>query len=121
MGIFADDYEPILKNGTWTRHKKCPPLLEEWESEGEAPDEGIRLVNDDVDTEDGSASDGKIIYENQSGTILAWANNKTDRYNILLDVIDIVNSSGDNAIITGYLPTSWMEKKGFEMRIRRIP
>ena len=117
---FEEDYTTILKNGRWTRHGSCPIIIEEWESEGETPDEGIRLINDDVDTEEGSDCYGKIHYEKEGGTITTWANNKQDRENIRLDIIDIINVSGDNAIISGYLPITFMEKKGFEMRIRRI-
>lgn len=117
---FEEDYATILQNGAWTLHKKCPPIIEEWEAE-EPPDEAIRLINSDVEVEEGTASDGTIIYERESGTIVFWTSNKAERSNIEQDIKDIIKDSGDNALIIGLIPTSFLDKYGMEFTVRRIP
>jgi len=116
---FTEDYTTILQNGTWTLHGTCPLIIEEWEVE-EPPDEGIRLTDDDVDLEEGTAADGSAIYERQDGLIQFWTTNKSKRANIYQDIKDIVKDSGDHGLIVSSKPISFLDKYGYQLTVRRL-
>lgn len=116
---FVEDYKTILKNGTWTNFGAPPTIIEDWEAE-EPPDEGLRLAPADVEVEDGTASNGDIIFEEQEGTITFWASNKATRLKMENDIKSIIKASGDNGIITSKTIVNFLDKNAMEIRVKRI-
>lgn len=109
-----------MKVGPYLNLKRNPPvMLGGDENKGDAPDEGIMIFDDDIDTEEGSATDGELIYEKQPGTIDCWTSSREDRQKLKLDVISIIENSGENVIITSIKPVNYLDYHAFELSLRR--
>lgn len=89
------------------------------ENKGGAPDEGIMIFDDDIDTEEGSDSYGRIIYEKQSGMIDCWTSSRSDRKKFRDDMVSIIENSGENVLITGIRPINFLDYHAFEISLRR--
>lgn len=89
------------------------------ENKSDAPDEGIMIFDDDIDTEEGSDSYGSIIYEKQPGTIDCWTSSRSDRKKLRDDMVSIIEKSGENALITGIRPINFLDYHAFEISLRR--
>ena len=77
------------------------------------------LFDEDIDTAEGSASNGKLIYEMQTGLIEAWTSNRVDRKKLRDDLVAIVENSNENVEIIGLLPTNFLDLYGNEISVRR--
>ena len=85
-----------------------------------APDEGIMIDDDDIDTEDGSDSNGEVLYEIQHGSIMAWTTSKIFRENLKKDLITLIESSNENVIIVGITPTRFIDYFAIIVKCRRL-
>ena len=77
------------------------------------------ILDDDIDTGEGSDSYGNIIYEKQEGIIRAWTSNRPDRKKLRDDLVYIIEHSGENVIMTGMGVTNFLDYYAFEIRLRR--
>ena len=121
MSFLSEVLETVIKNGNFAKLKRIPPIiLGGLDNKRGAPDEGIMIDDDDVDIEDGTASDGTIIYEWQTAIIIMWSSTKEDRQNLKTDLQNILKpiNSGLGLKILGISPTRFIDNYGFEMRVR---
>lgn len=89
------------------------------ENKRRAPDEGIMVLDDDIDPSEGSDSYGKIIYEKQEGSIVGWTSNREDRQKLRDDLVYIIENSGENVLMTYMGPTNFLNYYAIEIRLRR--
>ncbi|KKN76288.1 hypothetical protein LCGC14_0371400 [marine sediment metagenome] len=89
------------------------------ENERGNPDEGIRVMDSDVETGEGSDAYGNIIYERQDGIIRAWTSSRPDRKKLRDDLVYIIENSGENVLITGWGVINFLDYHAFEIRLRR--
>ncbi len=89
-------------------------------SKRQAPDEGIMIIDEDIDLETGSDAYGEIIFEKQPCIIEAWATNREDRKALKDDIVAILNASNLNIGFLSIRPASMMvDKFGWEIRLAR--
>ena len=116
----AEEITDYLNDGVWTTHKSNPGIIEDWESRREVPDEGIKVIDDDVDTEDGRDTYGTILYERQVATLLLWSTTKAMRDEIKNDIIAILAAADVRIYCSGWIPKAYgISKYGYEMRFLR--
>lgn len=77
------------------------------------------ILDDDIDTNEGSDSYGVIIYEIQEGIIRAWTTNRPDRKKLKDDLVSIIENSGENVLMTSRNVINFLNYYAFEIRLRR--
>lgn len=121
MGFLAEDLEILLKAGDYLNlNRKLPVAIGGDYSEKNMPYEGIFIIDEDIDTGDGSDSFGKIIYENQTCTVRAWTTNRTERKSLKKDIVKIIEDDLANSIMPSILPIDFLDKHGIEITVRRL-
>lgn len=121
MGFLAEDLEEIIKAGVFLNlNRKVSIVLGGEYSESNMPYEGIFIVDEDIDTGEGSDCYGKIIYEPQSCTVRAWTTNRSDRAKLKKDLVKIIEDNLDNSFMPSILPIDFLDKHGIEITVRRL-
>ena len=120
-GLLSEALEILLTNATYSNLKRRPAILMEGEmSKRGAPDEGIMLVDEEIDLDRGSDCYGNIIFESQPCIIEAWSTNRIDRKHLKDDIVYILNNSTLNIYFLSIRPaTMIIDKFGWEIRIGR--
>lgn len=77
------------------------------------------ILDDDIDTNEGSDSYGTIIYEIQEGIIRAWTSNRPDRKKLNDDLVFIIENSGENVLMTSKSVINFVNYYAIEIRLRR--
>ena len=121
MGFLAEDLEVIINAGQFLNLNRKPPVALGGDfNEKEFPDEGIFIIDEDIDTGEGSDSFGKIIYENQSCTVRAWTNSRIDREKLKKDLVKIIENDLARSYMPSILPLDFLDKHGIEITIKRL-
>lgn len=120
MGFLAEDLETIIKVGTFLNLNRRPPVLlgGDW-NEKEMPYEGIFVVDEGIEVEEGSDVYGNIIFELQTCVVTAWTTNRPDRTKLKKDLITIIEDNLVHGYMSSILPIDFLDKHGIEISVRR--
>lgn len=119
--LLSEELEIVLRDAGYTNLKRQMAVLMEGEdNKTAAPDEGILIFDEDLDTEDGSDCYGNIIYERQGAIIEIWTTSRIDRQHIKDDIVAILNASSLHIWFAGMTPKNTLDLFGYEIRVRRI-
>jgi len=122
MATFYSVVEPVLLAGTWTNVGSTPKIKREHvEGWSGIEDEGI-LIEDSIakELEEGTASDGTIVYETLRGVIKVRSTIESELDKYEADIKAILKASSLGYQILNILPIPYENKYSLEMEVKII-